>query len=141
MTGDVFKARFEDCHFDENIFPSLGKANSVPVAPPQRTKMGPQRRIGIYISFDSLSIIRYLEPLTDNVFKAHFEDCHFDENIFSSLGKANSVPEAREEITWNNPKLSHFDPRTNQCELKLQRIIYLQNIANQLPDVFTSSER
>ena len=24
----------------------------VPVAPPQRTKMGPQRRLGIYVGFD-----------------------------------------------------------------------------------------
>ena len=48
------------------------------------------------------------------------------------------MPEAQEEITWNNPKLSHFDPRTNQCELEVQRIIHLQNIANQLLDVFTS---
>ena len=51
------------------------------------------------------------------------------------------MPEAREEITWNNPKLPHFDPGTNQCELEVQRIIHLQNIANQLPDVFTSSEK
>ena len=103
--------------------------------------MGPQRRIEIYIGFYSPSIIRYLEPLTGDVFKACFEDCHFDENIFPSLGKANSVPEAWEEITWNNPKLSHFDPRTNQCELEVQRIIYLQNIENKLPDVFTNSEK
>ena len=103
--------------------------------------MGPQRRIRIYIGFDSPSIIRYLEPLTGDVFKARFEDCHFDENIFPSLGKENSVPGALEEITWNNLKLSHFDPRTNQCELEVQRIIHLQNIANQLPDVFTSSEK
>ena len=51
------------------------------------------------------------------------------------------MPEALEEITWNNPKLSHFDPRANQCELEVQRIIYFQNIANQLPDIFTSSEK
>ena len=53
--------------------------------------MGPQRRIGIYIDFDSPSIIRYFEPLTGDIFKARFEDFHFDENIFPSLGKANSV--------------------------------------------------
>jgi hypothetical protein len=57
----------------------------VPVAPPQRTKMVPQRRLGIYIGFYSPSIIRYLEPLTDDIFNARFEDCHFDENPFPSL--------------------------------------------------------
>ena len=76
--------------------------------------MGPQRRIRIYIGFDSPSIIRYLEPLTGDVFKARFENCHFDQNIFPSLGKEHSVPKALEEITWNNPKLSHFDPKTNK---------------------------
>lgn len=32
------------------------------IAPHQRTKMGSQRRLEIYIDFDSPSIIRYLEP-------------------------------------------------------------------------------
>jgi len=41
----------------------------------------------------------------------------------------------------DNSKLSHFDPRTNQCELKVQKIINLQDIANQLLDVFTNSEK
>ena len=34
----------------------FGCAVYVPVAPPQRTKMGPQRRLGIYVGFDSPSI-------------------------------------------------------------------------------------
>jgi hypothetical protein len=55
--------------------------------------MDPQRRIEIYIGFDSLSIIRFLEPLTDDVFKARFEACHFDENIFPSLRKEKLMPE------------------------------------------------
>ena len=71
----------------------------VPTAPPQRTKMGPQRRLEIYVGVDSPSIFRYLEPLTDDIFKARFEDCHFDENIFPSLGKEKSLSEARQEIT------------------------------------------
>ena len=32
--------------------------------------------------------------------------------------------------------MSHLDPRTNQCELKVQKIIHLQNLANQLLDTF-----
>ena len=46
----------------------FGCAVYVPIAPTQCTKMGPQRRLGIYVGFDSPSIIRYLEPLTDDVF-------------------------------------------------------------------------
>jgi hypothetical protein len=37
--------------------------------------------------------------------------------------------------------LSNFDPRTNQCELEVQRIIHLQGIANQLPDVFIDNKK
>ena len=64
----------------------FGCAVYVPIAPTQRTKMGPQRRLGVYVGFDSPSIIRYLEPLTGDVFIAHFADCHFNESVFPSLG-------------------------------------------------------
>ena len=33
--------------------------------------------------------------------------------------------------------MSHYDPRTNQCELEVQKIIHLQDVANRLPDAFT----
>jgi hypothetical protein len=64
----------------------FGCAVYVPISPPQRTKMGPQRRLEIYISFHSPSIIKYLEPLTRDIFTAYFADCQFDEIIFSILG-------------------------------------------------------
>ena len=48
--------------------------------------MGPQRRLKIYIGFNSPSIIKYLEPLTGDVFTARFADCQFDETIFPILG-------------------------------------------------------
>jgi hypothetical protein len=54
----------------------------VPIAPPKHTKMGPQRRLGIYIGYESLSIIKYLEPSTGGIFTARFADCHFDETNF-----------------------------------------------------------
>ena len=70
-----------------------------------------------------------------------FEDCHFNETIFPPLGGEKSLPEGRREITWNVSMLSHLDPHTNQCELEVQRIIHLQGIANQLPDVFTDNKK
>ena len=36
--------------------------------------------------------------------------------------------------------MSQFDPRTNQCELEVQRIIHLQTIANQLPYAFIDTK-
>ena len=56
----------------------FGCAVYVSIAPTQRTKMGPQCRIGIYLGFDSPSIIKYLEPMTGDVFRARFADCHFN---------------------------------------------------------------
>jgi hypothetical protein len=64
----------------------FGCAMYIPIFPPQRTKMGPQRRLKIYIGFHSPSIIKYLEPLTEDIFIAHFADCQFDETIFPILG-------------------------------------------------------
>ena len=119
----------------------FGCAIYVPIAPTHRTKMGPQRRLGIYVGYDSPSIIRYLEPSTRDVFIARFADCHFNENLFPPLRGENSVPEERREITWNASVMSHFDPRTNQSELEVQKIIHLQNLANQLPDAFTNTNK
>ena len=123
----------------------FGCAVYVPIAPTQRTKMGPQRRIGIYVGFDSSSIIKYLEPMTGNVFRARFADCHFNETVFPQLGGGGGgvklIPEGRHEITWNASTLSHLDQRTNQCELEVQMIIHLQNLANQLPDAFVDTKK
>ena len=65
----------------------------VPIAPTHRPKLGPQRRLGIYVGFQSASIINYIEPLTGEVFTARFADCHFDENIFPPLGEDKLIPE------------------------------------------------
>ena len=45
------------------------------------------------------------------------------------------------EIDWNSLSQFHLDPRTNQCEQEFQKIIYMQNIANQLPNAFTNLSR
>ena len=81
--------------------------------------MGPQRKLRIYVGFDSPLIIRYLEPLTGDNFKARFDDCHFNETIFPPLGGEKLLPKARREITWNVSTLSRLDRRTNQSELKV----------------------
>ena len=70
----------------------FGCAVYVSIAPTQHTKLGPQQRLGIYVGFDSPSIIRYLEPLTCDVFTARFANCHFNESVFSSLGGEESIP-------------------------------------------------
>ena len=108
----------------------FGCAVYIPIVPTQCTKMGPQRRLEIYVGFDSLSIIRYLEPLKKDIFAARIADCHFNESVFPPLGGEKLVPEERREIVWNASIMSHFNPHTNQCELEVQKIIHLQNPTN-----------
>ena len=45
---------------------------------PQLNKMGPQRIVGIYVGYESPSIVKYLEPTTGDLFTAHFADCNFN---------------------------------------------------------------
>lgn len=61
----------------------------VSIAPPQLTKMSPQRRLGIYIGFESPSLIKYLELLTRDLFITWSTDCHFNESVFPTLGEQN----------------------------------------------------
>ncbi|GJV63667.1 retrovirus-related pol polyprotein from transposon TNT 1-94 [Tanacetum coccineum] len=111
----------------------------VPIAPPQRTKMGPQMRLGIYVGYETSSIIRYIEPLIGDQFTARFADCHFDEVVFLKLGGVKKNQE--KHVTWCEPSLLYLDPRTKQCETEVQNIAHLKEIANQLPNAFTDTKR
>ncbi|KAM2860133.1 hypothetical protein COP2_025467 [Malus domestica] len=101
--------------------------------------MGPQRRLRIFVGFDSPSIIRYLEPLTGDMFIARFADCHFDQTVLPSSGGEKTVPGERKELTWVVPTLSNFDPCNTQFENEVKRIVHLQSIANQMPDAFNDA--
>ena len=109
----------------------------IPITPPHRTKIGPQRRLGIYVGYESRSIIKYLEPSTGDLFTARFANCHFDEKLYPTLGGETK----QLVINWNALSLSHYDPRTKQCEQEVQKIIHLQNLASQLPDAFKDPKR
>jgi hypothetical protein len=82
----------------------------VSISPPQRTKMGSQRRLEIYVGFHSPSIIKYLEPLTRNVFTTRFADYQFDETIFPILG--GEKEKMKKQVTWNVSSISYLDPRS-----------------------------
>jgi hypothetical protein len=64
----------------------FGCAIYIPMSPPQRTSMGPHRKLGIYVGFKSPSIIKYIEPMTGDLFTARFADSIFDEDHFPALG-------------------------------------------------------
>jgi hypothetical protein len=58
-----------------------------PISPPKRTSMGPHRRMGIYVGFQSPSILKYLEPLMGDLFMTRFADYIFNEDYFLALGR------------------------------------------------------
>lgn len=89
----------------------------------QCTKMDPQRWSNINIDYESLSIIKYLKPLTGNIFTAQFADCHFEEIVFLVLWGVGK--ELEKEITWNTSSFSSFNSQTNQCEVKFQKVKHL----------------
>ena len=99
--------------------------------------MGPHRKLGIYVGYSSLSIIKYLEPLIGDLFTTWFVDCIFNEDHFLTLGGELYQKECQ-EIDWNAEGISFSDPRTIETELQVQRIIDLQNIVNNLPDAFSN---
>ena len=68
-------------------------------------------------------------------------DYHFNETIFPPLGGEEPILEERSESIWNALTLTYLNPRTNQCELEVQRIIHLQNLANQLQDAFIDTKK
>jgi len=53
--------------------------------------MVPQRKKEINASYESTSIIHFLEPSIGNHFTARFADCHFDEIVFPLLGGDKNV--------------------------------------------------
>ena len=63
----------------------LGYVVYVPISPPQRTLMGTHRKFGINITFQSLSIIKYLEPSKEDLFMARTLDL-FNNEHFLALG-------------------------------------------------------
>jgi hypothetical protein len=71
-----------------NIFHlrKFGCAVYIPIPPPQRTTMGPQRSLGIYVGFESPSIIKYLESLIGDLYTDWFADSIFNEDHFPASG-------------------------------------------------------
>jgi hypothetical protein len=115
----------------------FGCAVYTSICPPKRTPMGPHRRMGIYVGYQSPSILKYLEPLTGDLFIARFTDCIFNEDHFLALGGDNKFITDGREINWDDKSIISSDPHTKETELQVQKIIELQQIASNLPDAFT----
>jgi hypothetical protein len=89
------------------------------------------------VLFQSPSISKYLEPLTGDLFMARFADCIFNENHFLALGGDNKFINDGREIDWDDKSILYSNPHTRESELQVQKILELQQIANNLPEAFT----
>jgi hypothetical protein len=99
--------------------------------------MGPLRRMEIYVRFQSPPILKYLEPLTGNLFMTQFTDCIFNDDYFTVLGGDNKFINDGREIDWDDKSIISSYPCTNETELQVHKILDLQQIASNLSDMFT----
>ncbi|KAJ9561314.1 hypothetical protein OSB04_006474 [Centaurea solstitialis] len=79
-----------------------------------------------------------IKPTSYNA-SSHLKTVFGQKPKFPALGGGTKQLENQNEISWN--ELSYLDPQTKQCELKVQKIIQLQRLANQLPDTFTDLKK
>ena len=111
----------------------------VPTVEPKRITISHHRVEGIYVGFDSPSVIRYLIPETGVLHKVRFQNCKFDETVFPSVtvSKPNTPLEfwAPETLTMNP------DPRIALTDSEVKKILDLKSLAEKLPDGFTNISR
>ena len=92
------------------------------------------------MGYISPSIIKYLEPLTRDLLTARFADNIFNEDHFPALGEELKYHAESQKINWDAKGIANEDPRTQESELQILRILNLQNITNNLPDAFTAGK-
>jgi hypothetical protein len=87
--------------------------------------MGPHSTMGIYVGFQSSSILKYLEPLTGDLFTARFVDCIFNDDHFLALGVYNKFIYDGQEIDWDDKSILSSNPRIKETELQVQFFLEL----------------
>jgi hypothetical protein len=95
--ADLIQLRSTAYHSTSPLYLVRGNAPSIshlqkfrcveyaPISPPKHTSMSPHRKLGIYVRYHSLSIIKYLMALSEDLFTARYADCIFNEDHFSTL--------------------------------------------------------
>ena len=100
--------------------------------------MGLQKKEMIYVGCESPSIIKYLDPSAGNLLRGRFVDCFFDEENFPCLvGQSN--PSRDLNVNALSTPNMFPDPRTQECEREVERILHLNQLADRLPDSFNNA--
>jgi len=97
----------------------FGSAVYVLIPPPHRIAMGTHRTLGIYVGYETPSIIKYLEPMTGDLHTAWYANCVLDEDYFLALG-GDRHPEECQKIVWNATGMQSLDPRTMNLNWKFK---------------------
>jgi hypothetical protein len=108
------------------------------ISPSQCTTMDPHKKMCINVRYHSLSIIMYMEPMIDDLFTACYADCIFNEDHFPVFGGKFHNNSECQKINWDDKSIISSDPHTQETELQVEKIINLQNAANNLSDEFTN---
>ena len=119
---------------------TFGCAAYVPIPPTKRSKIGPQRRLAIYVGFDSPSKIRHIDPLTGDLHFSSFNDTIFDETVFPTLGgvERNESNGSGIELNWRTNEPDNY---SHDGEDAVKRFLELQHVAANAPDMFAHQQR
>ena len=111
----------------------------VPRPEPLRCTISAHREEGIYMGFDSPSILKYFVPSTRALLRARFQNYVFEENVFSHVPCPKGIP----DLNFYSPQTftMNLDPCTLIPETEVQKILQLQALANKLLDAFSNAAR
>ena len=106
----------------------------MPQPEPLRRTISAHMEEGVYMGFDSPSILRYFVPSTGALLKARFQNCVFEENVFPHVPYSKGTP----DLNFYSPQTFtlNLDPRTSLSETEVQKILQLQALVDRLPDGF-----
>jgi hypothetical protein len=71
--------------------------------------MDPHRKLGIYVGFQSLTTLKYMEPLMGDLFTIWFANCIFNKVHFSTFGGDNKFIDDSWEIIWDDKTIISSD--------------------------------
>jgi hypothetical protein len=120
-----------------------------PIPNPKRSKLGIQQSLGIYVGYESPSIVKYLEPSTGKMFRARFLDCVFDETSFPKVGKEGVITplgerllEAKQGLFKEQPQRALVEVPTNASRVNrlAKQIVDLHKMSIATPDAFAPAQ-
>ena len=98
----------------------------VPIPPLWRLALGSFHKSGIYVGYETSSIIRFLDPAIGDCHTTLFADCICDEDLFPTLGGDNHpIDDKSRKITWQATGIHAHEPRTAETNREVQNILDL----------------